>query len=73
MATSQGPSVLVIGGVGRNTGLNSCLGYERAAELAKEAFATGKTVRGLCIEKKILPEKQLNEVLDPRRMTRPRP
>ena len=55
------------------TGLNPYLGYERAAELAKEAFATGKTIRELCIEKNVLPEEQLNEALDPWRMTRPRP
>ena len=53
------------------TALNPYLGYERAAELAKEAFATGKTIRELCIEKNVLPEEQLNEALDPWRMTRP--
>ena len=55
------------------TGLNRIIGYERAAELAKEALATGKTIRELCIEKDVLPEEQLNEALDPWRMTRPRP
>ncbi len=30
------------------TGLNPYIGYERAAALAKEAFATGKTIRELC-------------------------
>ena len=55
------------------TALNPHLGYERAAELAKEAFATGKTIRELCIEKNVLPEQHLNEALDPWRMTRPRP
>jgi len=55
------------------TGLTPYLGYERAAELAKEAFATGKTIRELCIEKNVLPEEQLNEALDPWRMTHPRP
>jgi fumarate hydratase class II len=55
------------------TGLSPSLGYERAAELAKEALATGKTIRELCIEKNVLPEEQLNEALDPWRMTRPRP
>jgi fumarate hydratase, class II len=55
------------------TALNPYIGYERAAELAKEAFASGKTIRAVCLGKKILPEAQLNEALDPRRMTRPRP
>ncbi len=53
------------------TGLNPYIGYERAAELAKEAFKTGKTIRQLCREKKILPDNQLDEALSPRRMTHP--
>ena len=31
------------------TGLTPYIGYERAAALAKEAFATGKTIRELCL------------------------
>ena len=54
------------------TGLNHHIGYDRAAALAKEAFASGKTIRELCHEKNILPEDQLNEALDPWRMTKPR-
>jgi len=53
------------------TGLNPYIGYERAAAIAKESFKTGKTVRQLCEEQEILPEEQLREALDPRRMTRP--
>ena len=53
------------------TSLNPLIGYEKAAELAKEAFATGKTIRELCREKKILPEETLNEALDPWSMTEP--
>ncbi len=53
------------------TALNPYIGYEQAAALAKEAFQTGKTIRQLCREKKILDEEQLDEALDPRRMTRP--
>ena len=44
---------------------------QAAFDAAKEAFATGKTIRELCREKKILPEEKLNEALDPWRMTRP--
>ncbi|HID22683.1 MAG TPA: aspartate ammonia-lyase, partial [Planctomycetaceae bacterium] len=51
--------------------LNPLIGYEKAAELAKEAFQTGKTIRELCREKNVLPEEQLNEALDPWRMTEP--
>ncbi|HXY35068.1 MAG TPA: lyase family protein, partial [Planctomycetaceae bacterium] len=53
------------------TSLNPLIGYEKAAELAKEAFRTGKTIRQLCEEQKILPESTLNKALDPMRMTKP--
>ncbi len=53
------------------TGLNAYIGYEQAAKLVKEAAATGKTIRQLCHEKNILPEDQLEEALDPWKMTRP--
>ncbi len=53
------------------TGLNPYIGYDRAAALAKEAFATGKTIRELCREKNILPVEQLDAALDPWRMTLP--
>jgi fumarate hydratase class II len=53
------------------TSLAPKIGYDRAAEIAKESARTGKTVRELCQEKKILPEKELNAVLDPVGMTEP--
>jgi fumarate hydratase class II len=53
------------------TALNPYIGYQKAAELAKEAFATGKTIRELCREKEVLNEEQLDEALDPWRMTKP--
>jgi fumarate hydratase, class II len=54
------------------TSLTPYIGYERAAALAKEASAAGRTIRELCREQKVLPEEQLAEALDPWRMTRPR-
>lgn len=53
------------------TSLNPLIGYEQAAKLAKEAFATGQTIRQLCLEKEILPEETLTEALDPWKMTEP--
>ncbi len=53
------------------TGLNPYIGYEQAAALAKEAFETGKTIRQLCREKKVLPDDRLDEALDAWRMTKP--
>lgn len=53
------------------TSLNPLIGYEKAASLAKEAFATGRTIRELCREQGVLPEATLNEALDPMSMTEP--
>ena len=53
------------------TSLAPKIGYEQAAALAKEAFKTGKTIRELCREKKILPEAELDDALDPWKMTEP--
>jgi fumarate hydratase class II len=53
------------------TSLAPKIGYDRAAEIAKESAQTGKTVRELCKEKKILSEKELNAALDPAGMTEP--
>ena len=55
------------------TSLNPLIGYEQAAKLAKEAFASGQTIRELCLEKGILPEETLREALDPWKMTEPQP
>jgi fumarate hydratase class II len=51
------------------TALNPRIGYDAAAAIAREAAATGKTVRELCLEKNILPPDELARLLDPRSMT----
>jgi fumarate hydratase class II len=51
------------------TVLAAQVGYDAAAEIAKTAFATGKTVRQVAMEKKVLPAEKLNELLDPMRQT----
>src|ERR1051325_2689941 len=53
------------------TSLAPVIGYDKAAEIAKESFKTGKTVRQRAREKKLLPGAELNKVLDPKRMTQP--
>lgn len=53
------------------TALVPQLGYDRAAALAQEAWQRGMTIREVCLEKKILPEAELDAVLDPQRMVRP--
>jgi fumarate hydratase class II len=53
------------------TALAPRIGYDKAAALSKEAFKTGRTVRDVAREQKVLPDEELNEVLDYRRMTEP--
>jgi len=53
------------------TSLAPEIGYDRAAEIAKKAYAQGKTVREVCLAEKVLPPDKLNALLDPIEMTRP--
>jgi len=53
------------------TSLAPSIGYDKAAEIAKESFKTGKTVRQVAAEKKLMSPEQLDRALDARRMTRP--
>ncbi len=53
------------------TSLAPIVGYDTAAAIAKEAFATGKTVRQVAQEQGVLSDEQLEKVLDPRSMTEP--
>jgi fumarate hydratase class II len=54
------------------TSLNPLLGYETAARIAREAFATGRTVREVCEEQRVLPPDVLGAALDPWNMIKPR-
>ena len=51
------------------TSLAPKIGYDKAAEIAKEAFKTGRTVRELAMEKQVLPPDELERALDPRAQT----
>jgi fumarate hydratase, class II len=53
------------------TSLAPKIGYDRAAEIAKESARTGRTVREICLDKKVLPVDELERVLDPVAMTEP--
>ncbi|WPD18383.1 class II fumarate hydratase [Thermaerobacter composti] len=62
---------LIEGSLAMVTSLVPRLGYDTAAEIAKEAYATGRTVRQLVLEKGLLSEEEAARLLDPRRMTEP--
>ena len=45
------------------TGLVPHMGYDRAAAVAKKAYETGKTIREIVLEDKIIPKTQIDEIL----------
>ncbi|MBA3272931.1 MAG: class II fumarate hydratase [Chthoniobacterales bacterium] len=53
------------------TSLAPAIGYDQAADIAKESFKTGKTVRQIAQERKIMDDSALNQTLDAKRMTSP--
>jgi fumarate hydratase class II len=53
------------------TALSPHIGHDRAAEIAREAYQTGKTVREIAVQKHVLPARQLERILDPWKMTEP--
>jgi fumarate hydratase class II len=69
-ATKVGPE-MVERGLMLGTALSPAIGYDRAAAIAKEAAASGKTIRELAREKTNLSEAELDELLNPAEMTKP--
>jgi aspartate ammonia-lyase len=53
------------------TALNPVIGYMKAAEIAKEAVKTGRSIIEVVKEKNILSGKELKRVLDLKKLTRP--
>jgi fumarate hydratase class II len=59
--------------VGRNpilvTALNPVIGYDKAAQIAKRAYAEGRSLKEVALEMTDLTAEQLDQLLDPRPMT----
>jgi fumarate hydratase, class II len=53
------------------TSLAPIIGYDAAAAIAKEAYASGRTVREVAREKRLMRDDELAKVLDPWSMTEP--
>ncbi len=53
------------------TRLNPIIGYDKAAEIAREAVARGVTVKQLVVEKGILSKEEADRLLDPAHLTKP--
>ncbi len=51
------------------TALNPHIGYDKGAEIAKEAFATGRSVRAVALEKGVMSAEELDAALDLKKMT----
>lgn len=63
---------LVENSIGLVTALNPVLGYERSTQLAKEALETNKGVYELVLEKNLLSKVELDELLKPENMIKPK-
>jgi fumarate hydratase class II len=51
------------------TALNPHIGYDNGAVVAKEALATGRSVREIVLEKGLMSEEELDAALDLKKMT----
>ena len=69
-ATDTGPQ-MVERGLMLGTALAPALGYDKAAQIAKEAAASGSTIREMALERTELSAEDLDALLDPVKMTRP--
>jgi fumarate hydratase, class II len=67
-ATERGPA-LVEQGLMLATALAPEIGYDRAAEISKLAYKTGRTIREVAREETDLSEEDLDRLLDARKMT----
>ena len=69
-ATERGPQ-MVERGLAICTALAPHIGYDAAAEIAKEAARSGRTIREVARERTSLSEEELTRILDPLAMTEP--
>jgi len=67
-ATPNGPR-MVEQGLSIGTPLATVIGYEKAAEIANEAFQTGRTIREVALERSAIGAAELDRILDAARMT----
>ena len=63
---------MVMNSIGIVTALNPIIGYEASTLVAKEALETGKGVYELVLAKKLLSKEEIDEILRPENMLKPR-
>jgi aspartate ammonia-lyase len=64
---------MVENSIGVVTALNPYIGYANATEVAQQALTSGRSVYDLVLEKKLLSKAQLDDILQPEVLTKPRP
>jgi len=63
---------LIEGSIGIVTALVPIIGYDAASNVAKEALSSERSVRQIVLERGLMPEDELDRLLSPEAMTRPR-
>lgn len=63
---------MVRNSLGIATALTPYIGYDKATEIAREAHETGRSVYDLVMERGVLSKRQLDRLLSPEKMVRPR-
>jgi len=69
-ATTRGPE-MVEKGLAICTALAPVIGYDAAAQISKEAYTSGRTIREVAREQTDLSDEELERILDPSTMTEP--
>jgi aspartate ammonia-lyase len=57
--------------LGLVTVLAPSIGYNDAAEVAKESMATGRSIREIVLARALMPEAELEEAMRPEHLTQP--
>lgn len=57
--------------IGIVTALNPYIGYKQSTQIAKQSLETGNSVYNLVLEKGLLSQEKLDEILDPKNMLKP--
>ena len=70
-ANAEHTKNMVLNSIGIITFLNPYIGHHMGDEIGKEAAETGKNVRDLVLEKKLLSEKELDEILSVKNLMHP--
>ena len=63
---------LVLNSIGLVTALNPTIGYENSTSVAKEALDSGRSVYDIVLERKLLSKEELDELIQPENMIKPR-